>query len=83
METYFITRVPEASQDLGRGANDLQIQWGLEKFAAAIYEAIAITKIEAWYALRQIRVHARYNEVNALPNARSSKSRIASVLGDF
>lgn len=42
------------------------LQFGLDKSSAAIYEAIALQKIEDWYASQGFRVHARYNEANGL-----------------
>jgi hypothetical protein len=41
-------------------------QFAVDKALAAIYEGIALQKIEQWYALRGFRVHARYNEANGL-----------------
>lgn len=46
------------------------IQFALDKSAAAIYEGIALQKIEQWYALQGFRVHARYNEANGLEQKR-------------
>jgi hypothetical protein len=38
----------------------------LDKAAAAVYEGIAIAKIEEWYRDQGQKIHARYNEENGL-----------------
>lgn len=45
-------------------------QFAIDKASAAIYEAIAIDKIEAWYRLQGKQVTARYNERNGLEEKR-------------
>lgn len=48
----------------------MNFQFAVDKASAAIYEAIAITQIEAWYALQGQRIHVRYNEANGLTDKR-------------
>lgn len=45
-------------------------QFPIDKACAAIYEGIAVEKIEAWYALQGFRIHVRYNEANGLTDKR-------------
>lgn len=45
-------------------------QFAVDKALAAIYEGIALQKIEQWYALQGHRIHARYNEANGLEGKR-------------
>lgn len=42
------------------------LAFAFDKAAAAVYEGIAIEKIEQWYQAWGLRVHARYNEENGL-----------------
>jgi hypothetical protein len=44
--------------------------FAIDKARAAIYEGIAIAKIQEWYARQERRVHARYNEANGLEQKR-------------
>ena len=46
------------------------VQFAIDKSCAAIYEGIAIHKIEQWYAAQGFRIHARYNEANGLEQKR-------------
>ncbi len=46
------------------------IQFAVDKSAAAIYEGLAIEKIEQWYVQQGLKVHARYNEENGLEGKR-------------
>jgi len=48
----------------------LDMRFALAKSAAALYEGIALAKIDAWYARQGLRVHARYNEANGLEQKR-------------
>ena len=45
-------------------------EFALDKAAAAIYEGIALQKIEQWYESQGLRVHVRYNEANGLTDKR-------------
>lgn len=45
-------------------------QFAVDKALAAIYEGIALEKIESWYASQGFRVHVRYNEANGLEDKR-------------
>jgi hypothetical protein len=45
-------------------------QFAVDKATAAIYEGIALQKIESWYARQGYRVYARYNEANGLEQKR-------------
>jgi hypothetical protein len=42
------------------------IQFALDKAAAAVYEGLAIDKIEQWYRDQGHKIHVRYNEENGL-----------------
>lgn len=42
------------------------LQFAFDKAAAAVYEGIALQKIQDWYASQGLKVHARYNEANGL-----------------
>jgi hypothetical protein len=42
------------------------LEFALDKAAAAVYEGIAIAKIEEWYRSQGQKIHARYNEENGL-----------------
>lgn len=44
----------------------LNLKFAIDKSAAAVYEGIALIKIEQWYERQGFRVHARYNEANGL-----------------
>lgn len=44
----------------------LNLQFAFDKAAAAVYEGIALQKIQDWYAAQGLKVHARYNEANGL-----------------
>jgi len=70
-------------------------QFAIDKACAAVYEGIAILKIEDWYASQDLRVHARYNEANGLEAKRAfdlidtygktwecKMDRLASVTGN-
>jgi hypothetical protein len=48
----------------------MNLQFAIDKAAAAIYEGIAIEKIEEWYRQQGKKVHARYNEANGLEEKR-------------
>ena len=41
-------------------------QFALDKSSAAIYEGLAILKVQDWYASQGLKVHVRYNEANGL-----------------
>jgi hypothetical protein len=45
--------------------------FAIDKSAAAVYEGLAIRKIEAWYAAQGFRIHVRYNEANGLEQKRA------------
>jgi hypothetical protein len=42
------------------------LQFALDKAAAAVYEGMALVKIEEWYRNQGLKIHARYNEENGL-----------------
>jgi hypothetical protein len=46
------------------------LSFALDKSAAAVYEGIALLKIEEWYLSQGLKVHARYNEENGLEGKR-------------
>jgi hypothetical protein len=46
-------------------------QFAIDRASAAIYEGIAILKIEDWYASQGLRVHAKYNDANGLEGRRA------------
>jgi hypothetical protein len=48
----------------------MNLQFAFDKAAAAVYEGIAIEKIEAWYCQQGLKIHARYNEANGLEHKR-------------
>lgn len=46
------------------------LQFALDKAAAAVYEGMAIEKIESWYRSQGLKIHVRYNEENGLEGKR-------------
>jgi len=61
------TRAPREFQDLTIGGERHQMfQFALDKSSAAIYEGLAILKVQDWYASQGLKVHVRYNEANGL-----------------